>query len=87
VSRGAVLTCDVMLCVAAGRSEDGLPPSAGERGGGEHDQTLQCVHQVRRVHGGDQPDGGGLLWHRYTHVHSLLQHSSHPLILTFTIAA
>lgn len=56
-----------MFSVAAGRSEDGLPSGAGERGGREHDQTVQCVHQVRRVHAGDQPHGGGLIWHRYSH--------------------
>lgn len=56
-----------VFCVAAGSSEDGLPAGAGERGGGEHDQTVQPVHQVRCFYGRDQPHGGGLLWHRYAH--------------------
>lgn len=55
------------LCVAAGCSEDGLPRSSGGRGGGEHDQTLQCFHQVRRLHVGDQSNGGRFLWCRYEH--------------------
>lgn len=63
VPPGGDLICDEMVCVAAGRSEDGLPTRAGERGSREHDQTLQPVYQVRRLHGGDQSHGGGLFWH------------------------